>query len=458
MREGLSGRGIWIDWSVDPEAETVRVARRFVGLVDAGRWREASRAVAGLIELDHTGRSPAGAEAAHAACVAVVDGPNGDDTPRPDVPLRAGYLIGLLRGWSAEWRLGVVEQLVAISNEIGGPPEHDPWPYETELYRVRTLWSLKRYAEVVEVATSLILSVSDDVSGELSWIEFDAGVARCQALVRLERLPEAAGACGAFRERWIGEVGLPLRQRKGLMAVMLNEGSAVQKIDRSDQLGEKQLARLGETLRDWLRHQPESPFRDELIRRLIQRFGRLAEPEQKLETLEEMVDVLETVEDRELTFEAAGVVLRDVGRLVEPGEVDVQPVRDVILESVRSDRLERPDEAGISPALFDRLERTFASLILLDSSLGRYADEHAEELRAAILFRAGALAELLGRVDDRERLAGQLIALGDAAVRACDRVVTESEALRSERTAARLQSGSGGAPDESSTIGSKRRR
>jgi len=373
-----------------------------------------------------------GAAAAHAACVAVVDGPNGGDTPRPDVPLRAGYLIGLLRGWSAEWRLGVVEQLVAISNEIGDPSEHDPWRYETELYRVRTLWSLKRYAEVVEVATSLILSVSDDVSGELSWVEFDAGVARCQALVRLERLPEAAGACGAFRERWIGEVGLPLRQRKGLMAVMLNEGSAVQKMDRSDQLGGKRLARLGETLRDWLRHQSESPFRDELLRRLIQRFGRLVEPEQKLETLEEMVDVLETVEDRELSLQSADVVLCEIGRLTEADAVDAEVVNDLMVEAVRSERFEPLEESGVSAAFIGRMERILASLVRLDDHLRRYDDEDAAELRGGILFRATGLALFLGRVVEQEDLTAELLALGPAAVKACDRTVAESAALRAE--------------------------
>ena len=422
------------DWSRDPVAETLRLAAQTIELVSAGRLRDASRALAELSEV--VWRQRPGVEPVRQACVAMLTTLREHLSERPDLALRAACICDLLYG-REESVLEGFGRIAEFGTEREGTQAGDPWGLEAALYHTRMLGRRGREVDAVEAAAELLEAASRDESGGLAWIEFEAGSERCRALHLQMRWAEALDACRDLHERWASDADLPVRQREMLGTAMWIEAwSSVQLSEDQGGFSGGDASRLLDQQIQWLSQQPEPPLRLLLARRLADRFHWPADPGGRVDALEELTRVLETVGDRELVIECAELVLEQRRSLESSGLLtDEQRARlqgavaDVM---ARDQGLPSPQDVGISGPVVRRMERIEASLERLVARLADYKDAGASELRARILMLQAATAGLLGRLEDAERLSEELIELGVPTVAACSRIITEAHELETQ--------------------------
>jgi hypothetical protein len=250
-----------------------------------------------------------------------------------------------------------------------------------------------------------------------------AGYKECATLFQAHEWVEAERVSSELVIRWVSARDLSLRSRVRLAQAMVIRWSAHGQLDQTLSAREG----LSELI-VWLRSQPERELRALRARMLCEQIDGDGFRDEALDSLEELVQVVDDLNDLPLTEEVARRVVARMSRLLYISDED-QARYSHAYDTLEpgEDSPPEPDEIGVSDPLIARLERLADALSDLADCLDVEDDEGATELRASLLLSELQAVTKLGQGEKAEALFETFASLGQAALAACDALVAQNE-------------------------------
>jgi tetratricopeptide (TPR) repeat protein len=250
-----------------------------------------------------------------------------------------------------------------------------------------------------------------------------AGYKDCAALFQAHEWPEAEHASSEMLVRWASTPDLSFRSRVRLAQAMVIRWTALGQLDQAVSARESLTGLIV-----WLRSQPETEFHALQTRMLCHQMARDGFMDEALDSLEELVQLVDELDDLALTKDVAERVVAQMSRLLyisDENQARYSQAYDAL--DLGEDDPPEPEDIGISGPLIARLDRVADALSDLADCLDIEDDDAATELRASLLLSELQAVTRLGQAEKAEALFETFASLGHAALAACDALVSLNE-------------------------------
>lgn len=345
-------------------------------------------------------------------------------TAREDLAIRSEYLSASAAGADLKESLRLLKHLTKLASGARVRGSREVWIDAAELEFGFVLADIGCLHDAIETFATLGERLRGQQARDREWIEFDASYAEYYYLQRNERSDEARLVSQRMAGRWSTSDSLSVDRKDKLAGAMWGSclATAQTSVELTGSRSDEAYEALDELLA-WLRTETSQLLRASLARRLAVKARWLNADESALDALEELIRVIDELDDPDIVNEIAGLILTETLWIGAAEPADARRLAEATVLGIERGRPAiGPDETGVSDRTLTRNRRLVAVLHGLAERLGRTGSDSSPALRAEALLGLVTPLGVVGRGDEAESVAEELMQLGGPTLTACDAI------------------------------------